>query len=219
MIKKLNMAWEDEAFKESYKYKTRINLVDTSDYFLKKLENINLNYKPLLEDLLFIRRKTIGVNILKFEKNEIKYKLYDIGGQKSERRVWDQVAKDSDIIIYISSLNDYHKKMYEDNKTNRLVDSINTFKSLISNQTYNTCKIVLIFSKFDLFIEDLKSIKFSDYFDYDGENSEMEIYEYIKNLFHHYDVSKRIIFTTKINFTEKDSFQNSLEEIFKNITL
>jgi uncharacterized membrane protein YqhA len=73
------------------------------------------------------------------------------------------------MIFHLSSLNDYHKNMYEDNKTNRLIDNLNTFKSTIDNSLFKTCKIVLIFSKYDLFIQDLKNYKFKDYFhDFNG---------------------------------------------------
>jgi hypothetical protein len=157
--------WNDEAFKEAYKEKSNLQIFDGSDYFLGKLSELKKDYSPTLTDLIYTRRKTIGINDIKFEKKGITFKLLDVGGQKNERKKWDQIAEETDMIFHLSSLNDYHKKMYEDNKTNRLIDNLNTFKSTIDSSLFKSCKVVLIFSKYDLFVQDLKNYPFKDYFD------------------------------------------------------
>jgi hypothetical protein len=50
-----------------------------------------------------------------------------------------------------------------------------------------------------------------------GEENENDVFEYIKNLYLDYDLSKRIIYTTKINFIVKDELEESIKIIFEKI--
>jgi guanine nucleotide-binding protein G(i) subunit alpha len=211
-------AWKDSAFQEAYKEKYKLQIFDGSDYFLNMLPNLNEEYQPTLKDLVYTRKKTLGINELAFSKNGINYKLFDVGGQKNERKKWDQVAEDTDILFYVISLNDYHKTMYEDNKTNRLEDNLNTFKLTLKNQLFKTCKIVLIFSKYDLFMKSMKTYQFKDYMkDYQGEQQLQEVFEYIKKLYVMNDVDSRIIFSEKLDFTDLENFQAFIDKIFEKI--
>jgi len=63
-----------------------------------------------------VEKKTIGITELHFEKNDKKFLLCDVGGQRNERRKWENSFKDVSVVLYVLSLNDYDLLCYEDDK-------------------------------------------------------------------------------------------------------
>lgn len=46
------------------------------------------NWTPNDQDTLRLRAKTTGITETKFAINDLTFKLFDVGGQRSERRKW-----------------------------------------------------------------------------------------------------------------------------------
>jgi len=46
-------------------------------------------FQPTFEDMIYTRKKTIGVNKLKFKEGKKEFMLYDVGGQRNERKKMD----------------------------------------------------------------------------------------------------------------------------------
>lgn len=46
------------------------------------------DYKPSSEDVLRVRSKTTGISETRFEISNMTFRLFDVGGQRSERRKW-----------------------------------------------------------------------------------------------------------------------------------
>lgn len=47
-------------------------------------------YKPTFEDMLHVRRKTIGTYSTKFTYDNTSFELFDVGGQRDERKKWQK---------------------------------------------------------------------------------------------------------------------------------
>jgi hypothetical protein len=182
----LLQAWKDKAFQEAYKNKSKIQIFDGSFYLLENLKKYNVDFKVEREDILYTRKKTIGVSKLLLDVDLPKKIIFDVGGkniinnnnmikiiiiikikiklgQGNERAKWEKIKNFSDYIFFFSSLNDYSKLLYEDNKTNRLIDCLECFKAILKSCPPYT-KIILLFTKYDLFSKTLIEFKFSNYF-------------------------------------------------------
>lgn len=123
--------------------------------FIGKMEKlINPNYIPSVDDVLFLRQRTIGIRNYVFDINsgtkqkkgiskpniEKKLSVYDVGGERNKRSNWWQPFFHAQVtrIIYVSSLVGFDKSidrldLEEGTIFTQLDDSIDTFiKSKIS---------------------------------------------------------------------------------------
>lgn len=50
-----------------------------------------LGFKPTDQDILRSRQRTTGINETTFRSNDLFYRIFDLGGQRSERRKWSVV--------------------------------------------------------------------------------------------------------------------------------
>eukprot|EP01080_Neovahlkampfia_damariscottae_P002773 gene2773-4181_t len=122
-------------------------------------------------DILSCTKKTIGINSFKVELEHFKKKItctiVDTGGQRNERKKWKQCYLDVNAVIFVASLSEFDQVIYEDDKSNRMMESINLFESIMNEKALDGIPIFLIFNKFDLFEEKMKtgdlSLVFNDY--------------------------------------------------------
>lgn len=62
---------------------------DHVDSFYSDLERLfRPDYTPSRDDILRVRTKTTGISETRFEIRDMVFRLFDVGGQRSERRKW-----------------------------------------------------------------------------------------------------------------------------------
>ncbi|ETO25775.1 hypothetical protein RFI_11365 [Reticulomyxa filosa] len=89
IAKYLKIVWADSAIKEAFKDRTNLSVVDSAPYFFENIDRIaEVGYKPTEKDLLLVRTPTTGVTECAFAYNSNEFRLYDVGGQRSERTKW-----------------------------------------------------------------------------------------------------------------------------------
>nr|CAD2197330.1 unnamed protein product [Meloidogyne enterolobii] len=88
-----------------------------SDYF-ENIERIaEKDYRPTNQVILHTRVPTTGVVKLLFTLNGIDFNIFDVGGQRSERRKWIHIFDDVNAIIFVVAISEYDQKIREDNAT------------------------------------------------------------------------------------------------------
>ncbi len=84
---------------------------------------------------------------------DLNFRVFDVGGQRSERKKWIHCFEDVTAIIFIVALSEYDQVLVEDETTNRMHESLRLFDSICNNKWFVNTSIILFLNKKDLFEE------------------------------------------------------------------
>lgn len=181
----MSRLWIDNRLQECFNQAKNYQLNDSAEYFLSALERISVpDYIPLDQDILRTRVKTTGINEITFNYRGLAFRVYDIGGQRSERKKWIHCFEDVTCLIFMVAMSAYDLNLIEDNNTNRLHESLKLFDSISNNQWFTKTSIVLFLNKRDLFLSKIKQSPLSIAFpEYTGKNNFDECSVYMQGKF------------------------------------
>ena len=171
----LAILWKTPATQALLKSKHRKNfhLLGNASYFVDSLERISKpDYVPTVDDVLKARIQTSGIQetTVEMQEDNIKLKIYDVGGQRVERKKWIQCFSNVSILIFCVSLSDYDSPLEEDTKINALSESIQLFDSIVNSKWFVNTQVMLFLNKIDIFIKKLKQSPLNNYFpEYSGD--------------------------------------------------
>lgn len=159
--------WDDNGVQECYERSHEYQLIDCAKYFLDKIQDIRKpDYTPDNQDLLRCRVLTQGIFETRFTIDKVNFHMFDVGGQRDERRKWIQCFNDVTAIIFVVASSSYNMNLREDNSQNRLEEAVQLFQTIWNNRWLKTISVILFLNKQDLLkdkIEQGKS-KLEDYF-------------------------------------------------------
>jgi len=145
--------------------------------------------------------------------------LCDVGGQRNERKKWEKSFEGVSVVIFVTSLNDYDLLCYEDNKTNRLVESLTLFEQIVNGEWFNKSLIMLIMNKIDLFQNKIKKVPLKNFYDdYDGGDDLDKAIAYIEKKFrsqNKFEADR--IFTFRSQATDSTTVKKILNETTKTV--
>ncbi|KAJ3585839.1 hypothetical protein NHX12_012247 [Muraenolepis orangiensis] len=144
-------------------------------------------------DVLRSRVKTTGIIEEQFACKELHFRMFDVGGQRSERKKWIHCFEGVTCIIFCGALSAYDMVLVEDDEVNRMHESLHLFNSICNHRFFATTSIVLFLNKKDLFVEKIKKVHLSICFpDYDGPNTYDDACSYIKMQFEDLNMKKGV---------------------------
>ncbi|XP_077982107.1 guanine nucleotide-binding protein G(o) subunit alpha-like [Glandiceps talaboti] len=181
----LKRLWADSGVQEIYGRSREYQLNDSARYFLDDLDRVCAeDYLPTEQDLLRTRVKTTGIVETHFSFRNLNFKLFDVGGQRSERKKWIHCFEDVTAIIFCVAMSAYDQVLYEDETTNRMQESLKLFDSICNNKWFTDTSIILFLNKKDLFEEKIVKSPLTLCFpEYTGPNSYHEAAAYIQAQF------------------------------------
>jgi len=185
VCKHLKKLWKDEAIQLTFENRAHYQLTDSASYFLDKLDEIaSPGYIPTHQDVLRCRVRTTGIVENNFVIEGNHFKIFDVGGQRNERKKWIHCFEDVTAVMFVVALSEYDQVLYEDDNTNRMVEALNLFEEICNSRWFSRTSIMLFLNKKDLFAHKLKTVPLSCCFQsYKGDNSFKDASEYVEKQF------------------------------------
>lgn len=166
------------------------------------------------------RVKTVGIIEQKFKIDGNDFLIVDVGGQRNERRKWIHCFEDVSAIIFVTSLSEYDQVLLEDEKTNRMKESIVLFDEICNCRYFRSTPVIIFFNKSDLFEQKIKEIDLNVCFEElkPGKNYNGAL-DYIKENFIRTNKNRnRQIYTKVTNATNTQNIRVVFDAV-KNIIL
>jgi guanine nucleotide-binding protein G(i) subunit alpha len=185
LVKDIKDLWADTAIQKTFQRSNEFQLLDSAPYYFANVERIGqANYVPDVQDILRSRSKTTGITEIEFEYKGTKFRLVDVGGQRSERKKWIHCFQDVTAVIFCVALSEYDLKLYEDENVNRMKESLQLFGEICNSKWFQNVNIILFLNKNDLFKEKIRKVDLKVCFsEYAGGCDYDKAIEFIKEKF------------------------------------
>jgi len=186
MAENVKSLWADKAIKDVYQRRNEFQLIDGARYCFENVDRFVLpDYIPNATDVLRVRARTTGIIETYFKIRGTPFRMVDVGGQRSERKKWIHFFEDVTAIIYCVALNEYDMKLFEDEKVNRMEESLELFQEICNSKWFTKTAIILFLNKSDLFREKIeKGSSMTTLFkEYQGGNNYDEGLKFIQEKF------------------------------------
>lgn len=151
---------QSNTMKQVWAKRSAVNVIDSHKEYLNDIPRIaSPDYKPSTQDVLIARVRTTQVVMEKYRIDGIDFEMYDVGGQRSERRKWIDCFDQVTAVIFVAALSEYDQTLAEAKRTNRMVEALELFRSVCNNRAFSNTSIMLFLNKKDIFAE---KIMYSD---------------------------------------------------------
>ncbi|CUM47528.1 Guanine nucleotide-binding protein subunit alpha [Debaryomyces fabryi] len=166
-------------------------------------------------DILKGRIKTTGITETNFNINSFKFKVLDAGGQRLERKKWIHCFDNITAILFVLAISEYDQMLFEDEKVNRMHESIILFDSLCNSKWFLNTPFILFLNKIDLFESKLSKSPLRKYFpDYTGKATDLdEAVKFFEKIFLNLNTTKKPIYVHRTCATDSKSMKFVLSAV------
>lgn len=163
--------WQDEGVQECFRRSREYQLNDSAQYYFDSIERISSHaYVPNDQDILRSRVKTTGITETTFIIGDLTYRMFDVGGQRSERKKWIHCFENVTTILFLVAISEYDQTLFEDETVNRMQEALTLFDSICNSRWFVKTSIILFLNKIDIFKEKLPHSPLRNFFpDYHGK--------------------------------------------------
>ncbi|XP_047328278.1 guanine nucleotide-binding protein alpha-1 subunit [Impatiens glandulifera] len=197
LAEEIQTLWEDTAIQETYSRGNELQVPDCTYYFMQNLQRLSAtDYVPTKEDVLYARVRTTGVVEIQFspvgdnKKSGEVYRLFDVGGQRNERRKWIHLFEGVTAVIFCAAISEYDQTLFEDETRNRMMETKELLDWVLKQPCFEKTSFMLFLNKFDLFEKKVTKVPlnvcewFKDYQPVSTGKQEVEhAYEFVKKKF------------------------------------
>jgi len=177
--------WDDAGIQATYALRSNFQLTDSAAYFFDRIpEVVSENFLPSQEDILRSRVRTTGIVESHFVIEGNKFALFDVGGQRNERKKWIHCFSEVTAVLFVAAMSEYDMVLFEDSAINRMDEAINLFEEICNSQFFKRTAMILMLNKRDLFAEKIQSVPLTVWCpDYTGVSEYQEASDFIAQAF------------------------------------
>jgi len=149
--------WDDRVITACWeKYRNLIQVQDALPWFMNNIDRIfQVDYVPTKDDWLRVRVRSSGILEEKFSVDGVDFNIWDVGGQRNERRKWIHCFDKVQAVIFVAAINEYDQRLYEDETVNRVEEALSLFKYVVNHEAFVKSGIILFLNKSDLYAQKL----------------------------------------------------------------
>ncbi|GAB7340427.1 hypothetical protein MBLNU457_6859t1 [Dothideomycetes sp. NU457] len=170
--------WSDAGVQDAISRGHEYALHDNLQYFLDHADRLfSRNYLPTDQDILRARLRTTGISETIFETGHLTYRMFDVGGQRSERKKWIHVFDNVQVVLFLVAVSGFDYTLVEDRNGNQMHEALMLFDSIGNSKYFEKSGLVLFLNKMDLFTDKVSSGRSNivDFFpDYKGPKKNVE---------------------------------------------
>ncbi|XP_063068639.1 guanine nucleotide binding protein (G protein) alpha v1 isoform X2 [Engraulis encrasicolus] len=147
--------WADQGVKLAAAQGHDYQLNDSALYFFDNINRIiSPNYVPTETDVLRVRVRTTGVLETQFCAGQFIFRLFDVGGQRTQRRKWLRFFDGARALLFLVDLSRYDlgAMQYDlHTRTDSSRESLQLYSSVCLNPIFKQAALILFMNKMDLF--------------------------------------------------------------------
>ncbi|KAI9349773.1 guanine nucleotide binding protein, alpha subunit [Obelidium mucronatum] len=218
-IEAIQNLWNDSGVQYCYSRANEFQLIESCGYFLDNLDRIfTPGYIPTDADILRCRIMTSTITESRFKIEQFEYRIYDVGGQRSERKKWAPYFDDVTAIIFVAAISAFDQVCFEDNQTNRIVEAWNVFSSICNHPMFKKTAMLLFLNKTDLLKAKLErnGTRIADYFpDFEMSNDYKSACAYFSTKFEELNKypNEKHVYTYFMWATDHEQTRNVLDAV------
>ncbi|KAG5877840.1 hypothetical protein JTB14_036975 [Gonioctena quinquepunctata] len=182
----IKVTWADGGVQRTFRRSNEYQLIDSAELFLNRIDVIRrFDYVPTLQDILYCRVKTTSINKIEFDVpvpkkyggGTAEFWMFDVGGQRGERRKWIKVFAGIQAVLFLIAASDFDMVLREDRKKNRLKESFELFRDIYASEFMLDAGMIVFLNKQDILrrkIEQGKNLEkyFPEFNNYKPERKE-----------------------------------------------
>ncbi|KAF8211942.1 G-protein alpha subunit [Mycena galopus ATCC 62051] len=183
----IEVLWRDPVvvrLLDDSQYQTSFYLMDSAAYFIGAIQRlVQPGYTPTDADVLRARVQSTSITETRFNMGSLSVHMFDIGGQRSERRKWIHCFENVTSIIFCASLNEYAPTApaVPLSGPSRMLESLVLFESVINSRWFLRTSVILFLNKTDVFRRKLDKVPLERYFpEYTGGPDSGKAAKYIQ---------------------------------------
>jgi len=229
VIQQSRELWTDESIIQIWEQRDSLPnfTIINFDYILNNVDRLSQPDTICTnDDIVRCRQRTTGLSEIEFPFGKHYFHLFDVGGQKPERRKWDVIANTHKptALLFFTSLVDWDIPLISEEGKTRMDESLEVWVEVLNKEEFENATIILFLNKNDLFEDKIERVNLSDTFpDYKGGSELQPALDFIKDLFlnnsqntKHQTESIHVHNTCAIDTTVMQVvFESVTEEIFK----
>jgi len=219
IVKHVSILWKDRGIRNTFELRSKLAIPDSSLYFFDNLNQVaDKNYFPTDNDILLVNKRTTAPIEETLQVENSKYLIWDVGGQRNERKKWVHTVENVSTLLFVVSLSSYAEVLFEDDSVISMHESLSLFEEIVNTSVFNNnhVRFALILNKHDLFQQLIEKVPINKCFpEYDGSNDYDSSISYIKDQFTKriHNAKERNVLIYIINATSR----TGVEKLFNDI--
>jgi len=155
--------WMDQALQITFQEGHHYQLTDSAKFFFDRIDAVGApDYVPAQQDVMRARARTTGIVEEDFSIDDTHFKMFDVGGQRNERKKWIHCFQDVTSVLFVGVLSEYNQMLFEDGETNRMEETLKLYEEIINMRWFADTAMILFLNKRDVFAEKILTHKLTE---------------------------------------------------------